>query len=146
MQSIKAMSDYLWIGGQPSLDEFSMLQKLGICHVINLRPEIEMQGFDEGEHVALLGMTYRHLPIRGMDDLTPQAAELFDEQLQAAEGPVLVHCASGNRVGALFALRAFFVQVEDADTALQIGRQHGLTKLEPMVMALLQSVSSTDQT
>jgi uncharacterized protein (TIGR01244 family) len=140
LQSVKAVSDQLWVGGQPSLDEFSELQKIGIRHVINLRPDMEMQGFDEGSYVELLGMTYSQLPIIGMDDLTPQAAEQLDEQLNAAEGPVLVHCASGNRVGALFALHAFFVICLDAETALQIGRDHGLTKLEPMVQALFQSI------
>ena len=140
LQSVKAVSDQIWVGGQPSLDEFAQLQKIGIRHIINLRPDMEMQGFDEGGYVELLGMTYWQLPIVGMDDLNPQAAEQFDAQLNAADGPVLVHCASGNRVGALFAIRAFFVTCLDAETSLQIGREHGLTKLEPMVQALFQSI------
>lgn len=141
LQSVKSVSDQLWVGGQPNLDEFSELKKIGIRHVINLRPEMEMQGFDEGSYVELLDMTYWQLPIVGMNDLTPQAAEQLDAQLQAAEGPVLVHCASGNRVGALFALHAFFITCLDAESALQVGREHGLTKLEPMVQAMFQSIN-----
>jgi hypothetical protein len=142
MQSVNKISDQLWVGGQPSLDEFSALQQQGVVHIINLRPDNEMQGFDEGEHVELLGMTYWQLPITGVGDFTRQAAEQLHQQLADAQGPVLVHCASGNRVGALLALRAFYLQGHDVEAALQIGRQHGLTKLEPMVLQLLQSASS----
>jgi len=51
--------------------------------------------------------------------------------------PVLVHCMSGNRVGALFALRAFWLQGMSAVEALAVGRRYGLTKLEPLVVQIL---------
>ena len=47
--------------------------------------------------------------------------------------PVLLHCGSGNRVGALLALAAFHVDGRPADAALQYGLDSGLTRLEPVV-------------
>ena len=44
---------------------------------------------------------------------------------------------SGNRVGALFALRAHWLQGLPAVEALAVGRRYGLTKLEPLVMQIL---------
>lgn len=142
MSLVKAFSANLWVGGQPLLSEFAELQKAGLTHVINLRPDNEMQGFNEADYVQLLGLTYYHLPIASGADLTAQMAEQFDQALQAAPGPVLVHCASGNRVGALFALRAFYQQGHSADAALEIGRSHGLTHLTPMVQALFAQASA----
>ncbi|MDR5880476.1 hypothetical protein [Caballeronia sp. LZ032] len=53
--------------------------------------------------------------------------------------PVIVHCGSGNRVGALFALRAAWVKGVDVPKAIEIGRQHGLTKLEDDVRRILST-------
>src|SRR5699024_12708494 len=55
---------------------------------------------------------------------------LLDEH---AAMPTLVHCASGNRVGALMALRAAWVQGKSKEEALAIGRRWGLTKAEAAI-------------
>jgi len=47
--------------------------------------------------------------------------------------PALVHCASGNRIGALFALQAFHLDGRTAAEALAIGKQAGMTRAEPVV-------------
>jgi hypothetical protein len=50
---------------------------------------------------------------------------------------VLVHYASSNRVGALFALKSHFIDGCDVETALADGRAAGLKDQEPAVRALL---------
>ena len=74
-------------------------------------------------------MDYVALPIRGAEGLTEDNARAFSTALEAAERPLLVHCASGNRVGALFALKAFYVDGVDPDEAMAIGESTGLTRL-----------------
>ena len=127
-----------YAGGYVSPEALEQVKARGITHVIDMLPDNEHGGFDEAAMAGELGLFYAHLPIQGGYDLSRENAEALDRLLAGAEGnPVLVHCMSGNRVGALFALRAAWVQGLPPLEALQVGRRYGLTKLEPLVMQLL---------
>lgn len=129
---------FLSTGGQLSLPELKRAAELGVQHIINLRPASEDAGFDEDAVVAELGMGYCRIPIAGPADLNLANVEALDRQLAKAAGkPSIVHCASGNRVGALMALRAKWLHGADIEDALAIGRAHGLTAMEAQVRALL---------
>lgn len=120
-------------GGQPTEDEFRHAAKLGYQTVVNLRTDGEEIPFDEPALVEQLGMKYVHLPIAGAEGITSENAAALAEILGNAERPVLLHCGSGNRVGALFALDAHDRLGQDAETALQTGLDGGMTGLEPAV-------------
>lgn len=120
-------------GGQPTEDEFRRAADLGYKTVVNLRTDGEEIPFDEPALLESLGLKYAHLPIAGADGITPENAAALAEILGEAEHPVLLHCGSGNRVGALFALDAHDRLGQDAETALQTGLDAGLTRLEPVV-------------
>lgn len=120
-------------GGRITADDVSALRAAGIRHVINLAPAGETPDFDEASAVRAAGMRYDTLPIAGAGDLDREAVLAFDRLLQAAEGPTLVHCASGNRVGALVALRAAWLQGVDEEAAVAEGRRWGLRGLEDEV-------------
>lgn len=112
----------------------------GVDRVIDLLPESECAGFDEAAACAELGLHYARLPISGAADLSRENVSAFDYLLGAPPAAkVLVHCASGNRVGAIYALRAGWLQGKSLPEALALGRAHGLSKLEPVVAQLLQS-------
>jgi hypothetical protein len=49
----------------------------------------------------------------------------------------VIACASGNRVGALLALREFWLEDAEPEAALALGKAAGLTRLEPSVRLLL---------
>uniref|UniRef100_UPI00190FA714 beta-lactamase hydrolase domain-containing protein n=2 Tax=Gammaproteobacteria TaxID=1236 RepID=UPI00190FA714 len=66
----------------------------------------EDRGYDQAAEVRRLGMDYIALPIAGKDDITPANAAALHALLKERDGEVLLHCASGNRVGALLALAA----------------------------------------
>ncbi|MGB5353711.1 MAG: hypothetical protein WBN32_08890, partial [Woeseia sp.] len=70
--------------------------------------------------------------IAGPDDVTFENAAKLDALLAEFAGPVLLHCGSGNRVGALFALRAKAAGLSN-EQALEVGRRAGLTQLEEQV-------------
>lgn len=123
-----------------ALDEqtIARLEEAGIKHVINLRTTEEMAGFDEAAALASQGITYSHLPITA-ESLNKENARRLDELLeQAGAQPTLVHCASGNRVGALIALRAAWIHGRSTEEALEEGRRWGLAGLENKVRALLE--------
>lgn len=127
----------VYSAGQPQTANWQEIAAGGVKTVVNLRPLSEQP--DESDDVESAGMKYLHLPIASPNAVTDEVAERLMEWVSAnkADG-VLVHCASGNRVGALFALGEF-LQHGDVNAALQRGRQAGLTKLEPFVSQLLAS-------
>jgi len=127
----------LHTGGQPTRDELKQLRDEGVRTVIDLRGPQEARGYDEANEVEALGMTYIALPISGKDDINAAQAKALHRLLQDREGEVLLHCASGNRVGALLALGAAQVDGLSADEALALGRAAGLKSLEPVVMEQL---------
>ena len=89
--------------------------------------------------VRASGLRYSNLPLRGAADLTRENVAAFDALLRDSSRPVLVHCASGNRVGAMAALRAAWVDGKPADEAIAIGRTWGLKGLEGEVRRRLES-------
>ena len=129
----------LLTGGQPSDEQLEALAAAGYRTIVDLRPEGEKGApADEPERVVALGMRYVRIPIAGAGDLTEESSRALDEVLDREDAyPAVVHCASGNRVGALLALRAARLEGAAPEAALELGLDAGLTRLEPAVRALL---------
>jgi uncharacterized protein (TIGR01244 family) len=128
----------LLTAGQPTPADFEALAAAGLKHIVNLRPSSEDAGFDEAALAAKLGLSYAVVPVASAADLNRDRAQELDAALARTGGePTLVHCASSNRVGALLALRAAWLQGKSADEALAFGRAGGLTKMEAAVQQLL---------
>lgn len=124
-------SDTVLVGGQPGEDVLREARDAGIEVVVNFRGESEDLGYDEEAVAAELGLAYLRVPVAGAQGLTPENVLLLDAVLkQVGDRPVLMHCASGNRVGALHALHAARFGGKDTETAIEIGKAHGLTSLE----------------
>jgi len=98
----RVLSPALAVGGQPSPAVLARLPDLGFRTVINLRTAAE-GAEEEGALVREAGLRYVWVPI------TPATFSLEDvrrveEALDVAgSGPVLLHCASSNRVGGVWA-------------------------------------------
>ena len=76
-------------------------------------------------------------PIAGKGDITAANADALGALLDQHGDGVLLHCASGNRAGALLALGAARAGMPAAE-ALALGRKAGLASLEPVVAAQLE--------
>lgn len=121
------------VTGKLSPEKIAKIAEAGIEHIINLQPDSELN-FDEKSAVEAAGIHYTHLPISGADDLKQVNLLEFDKALRAHHGKkTLLHCGSGNRVGACMALRAGWLRGRKMDTAMERGKQHGLTGLEEEV-------------
>lgn len=92
----------IWLASQPSTEDFALARKSGFRTVINLRRESELPNFDEKQIVESQGLTYLHLPFGGTAELTEDIFDTARGYLKTAEQPILLHCASANRVGALW--------------------------------------------
>jgi uncharacterized protein (TIGR01244 family) len=128
--------DGITAAGQPDEAGFKVFAENGYVAVIDLRTKEENRGLDEPAFVESLGMEYVAFPISA-DDITLHKARELDRLLGHYDAPVLVHCASSNRVGALLALRAFN-ETGDAELALEIGKAGGMTRLENTVKEVLE--------
>ncbi len=135
--NLKRPAPGLLSGGQPDAAGLTNALDVGVKTVINLRPLDEPGAWEEQPMVEAKGGTYHALPIRGPEDITAANAKALRALIDAAQGPILVHCGSGNRVGALLALDAALAG-KTFEQSLEIGRAAGLTRLEPHVKTVLQ--------
>lgn len=125
-------------GGRPRQQHLRQARARGIRKVVNLCSASERNDFDEGALTQSLGMGYQSIPITGPTDLTLENAKLLAGAIgDASSQPILIHCASGNRVGALFALKARYIDGCPIEQSLAIGRSAGLTTLESEVRCIL---------
>jgi uncharacterized protein (TIGR01244 family) len=129
-------------GGRLEAVDMPRLRAAGIATVIDLSLDSETPAFDEAAAVRAAGIRYVNLPLRGGVDLTRENVLAFDALLRESPRPLLVHCASGNRVGAMAALRAAWVEGRSADEAIGIGREWGLKGLEDAVREKLAASAS----
>ena len=125
------------ISGQPTEEQFRLLADAGVRHVINLRPADE-QDWDEGALVQSLDMEYYSIPVAGAAGVTLENAQSLYQLLAQLEGePLIVHCASGNRVGALVAFSSMEFDGLGIEGAIAEGQRWGLTGMEPAVREIL---------
>lgn len=132
---LHAFDTGLYSAGQPSLAQLEELPAKGIHTVINLRAAGEPGGFDEAPGLQELGVHYIALPITGPDDLNRENVHALNQALSSARprGGTLIHCATGNRVGAMVALLAAWEQGASTEQALALGRAAGLAALQLVV-------------
>ena len=121
--------------GQPDEQALRVFAEKAYVAVIDLRTEGEDRGLDEPAVVEGLDMEYVALPI-GRDGITFDNAKELNRLIKSYSEPVLVHCASSNRVGALLALQ-MYTDTGDAELSLEIGRAGGMTRLEDRVKELM---------
>lgn len=128
---------HLLTGGQPTLANLEQAAADGYALVVNLRTPDEMS-WDEASAAHKLAMDYLNIPVGGPADINRANAQALDAALRAAgDRPVILHCASGNRAGALLALRAGLLDGASTDDALKLGKAAGLTGLEGRVKEVL---------
>lgn len=92
----------VFTASQPQPSDFEQAKKGGVKTVINLRHEDEIKDFNEPEVVKGLGLNYINLPWDGPDELSDEVFDRSRELLNTAERPILLHCSSANRVGAVW--------------------------------------------
>lgn len=114
----------LAIAGQPSPSALSRLSELGFRTVVNLRTEKE-GALEERAVVEGQGLRYAHVPVTAETLTAADVAAVQAVLEEAAAQPILLHCASSNRVGAvLAAIEA--ARGRRPEEALAVGRAAGL--------------------
>lgn len=113
-------------GGATPPEAIAALAQQGFVSVVNLRQATE-PGVPEEAHVAAeAGLRYHHLP---MDPNAPDfaTAERFLGVLaDPSNQPVYIHCASANRVGAVWAIKRVVQDGWSREQAIAEGRAIGM--------------------
>jgi uncharacterized protein (TIGR01244 family) len=129
----------LLVGGAPTQEHLQQAIAQGFTAFIDLRAHGEA-GVDEARDALVRANThYQHIPVAGAAGLTRENAQALDAALAKTKGPTVVFCASGNRVGALLALRAHWLHGASPEQALRIGREAGLTRMADVVAQMLSA-------
>ncbi|CAN5592419.1 hypothetical protein BH23PSE2_BH23PSE2_03780 [soil metagenome] len=126
-------------GGQPEYRAWQAAAAKGVTTVINLRPDSELGERDEAVEVAAAGLSYRQLPVAGVGDLTEANARTLWRMIADEPGSVLVHCGTGNRVGALLAIGAAREGGMAPEDAIAYGKSAGLAGAEARVREVLDA-------
>lgn len=100
------------------------LIKHGFQTVIDFRTEVEGTA-EEKKMVKSAGMTYINIPI-GADGVNESQLAAFKEALTEAELPILMHCATGSRAGAMWTAYQLS-EGAPAEKAFKQGRASGMS-------------------
>jgi len=129
----------LAVGGKPSPEALASLKAQGFKTVIDLRAAAEGTA-TEKEVVLAQGLRYISVPISSAtfsEEDVQAVAKVLDEDDAA---PVLLHCATANRVGAVWAV----LQVKrggSLDEAEAAGREIGLSS--PAMVEAMRRVAAS---
>jgi protein tyrosine phosphatase (PTP) superfamily phosphohydrolase (DUF442 family) len=115
--------------GQPRVEHLKQLAESGYKAVLDLRAPDEPRGYDEAAAAREAGLEYVNLPVAGLP-----ADETFDRFRQVMRDPdkrpVLVHCGSANRVGALLIPYLVLDERQGPQEALSVAVSVGLRSRE----------------
>jgi uncharacterized protein (TIGR01244 family) len=111
--------------GLPTEAQIRALAQEGYKTVIDLMPPEENRGFDEPKVTREAGLRYINIPVT-VPALDQAAIDQFLGAMRTAEKPVVVHCASSNRVGALYYSWLVLEKGMPKDQALEKAQAAGL--------------------
>jgi uncharacterized protein (TIGR01244 family) len=125
---ILCVSEEFATAAQPKDEAFAKLAANGFHAVLNLRTDAE--GVDlkhEQELVEKAGMKYFNVPVVGSAPKVESVEAFMKVVKDQANHPMLIHCASANRVGAFWMIYRVVEQNWPEDKALEEAKQIGLS-------------------
>jgi len=115
--------------GATSPDAIPAIKEMGYKSVINMRLADEPGANIDQEGIAAknAGLRFIHIPFNGQQP-DPKTAEYFLTAVRdPANMPAFIHCASGNRVAAMWMIKRMVVDNWDAEKAGAEATALGLT-------------------
>ena len=116
-------------GGATTPEAVPELKKMGFASIINLRLPSEPGANVEGEAAAAktAGINFYNIPFSGQSP-DPKAADEFLATVTAKSNePAYIHCAAGNRAGAMWMIKRLVVDHWDTEKAFAEATALGLT-------------------
>ncbi len=117
------------LAGQPTGEQIQLLAEDGYETILDLRTPEEPRGFDEVEAARQNGLAYVNLPVSPAT-LDQATLDRFLATMKKAQKPVLLHCSTGSRVGALWYAWLVLEKGKRPATALSQAKAAGLRSPE----------------
>ncbi len=124
----------------PEADDFRVIAAEGFKSVVNFRTEAEnppLPPAQEAQAAQDAGLTYLHHPVAA-EGLSAEVVDEFRAKLDQLPRPVLLHCASGKRAGAMGLMQMAAAEGLPGGAALEKGRAKGLDLPEPGIGAFVR--------
>jgi uncharacterized protein (TIGR01244 family) len=115
--------------GQPTGEQVQLLAEDGYKTILDLRTPAEPRGFDEAEAARQNGLAYVNIPVSPAT-LDQATIDRFLAAMKKAQKPVLIHCSTGSRVGALWYTWLVLERRKPPAAALAEARAAGLRQPE----------------
>lgn len=131
------LEDHLVAGGAPSDKGVQQLKEQGVQTVIDLRDPKEGTA-EEKKKVEAAGLKYVNVPVSVANFSPANADELGKVLKDPSTGPALLHCATGQRAVATWALYKNRAEGVPGDQVLSDAKAKGLKK--PELLSKLQSL------
>ncbi len=143
LENVAAPMPGLVTAAQPTAAQVAELQSLGYERFISLQLASEPGAGWEEAGIPGAGGSFLRIPVASPADLTRENVEVLAAALEQAGGEeTLLYCASSNRVGAMLALKAFWLDGATQEDALALGRSAGMRALEPDVRRIMEEEGS----
>ena len=129
VQNFARLETTVACGGATTPEAVPEIKKMGYASIVNMRLANETGANIEGEAAAAqaAGIKFFHIPLSGASP-DPAVADQFLKTIAAPENnPAYIHCASGNRVSAMWMIKRMVVDHWDADKAYTEAAALGLT-------------------
>lgn len=119
-----SISDHLSTAGQPTAEQFSLLQQSGYQVIINLALLSSPNALaDEAKIVESLGMQYFHIPVQWENPTLEDLKHFFHILDPHQNQKIFVHCAKNMRVSAfIYLYRVICQQVSPAEAQTDLNR------------------------
>jgi protein tyrosine phosphatase (PTP) superfamily phosphohydrolase (DUF442 family) len=116
-------------GGATTPEAVPELKKMGFASIINLRLPSEPGANVEGEAAAAkaAGINFFNIPLSGANPDPAVADKFLDTVTAKSNEPAYIHCAAGNRAGAMWMIKRLVVDHWDTDKAYTEATALGLT-------------------
>jgi uncharacterized protein (TIGR01244 family) len=122
--------------GQITAAQVAQIKAAGVKTIVDLRAASEPRGFDEAAVIRAAGMEYVLIAVTPVTLTDATFDQFLAVMRDPARRPILVHCASSNRVGGL--LMPYFILDEKLDekAALKLAQEAGLRSPEYASVAI----------
>ena len=130
LQNCRQSGDVVF-SSQPSPAAFEQLKNQGFTTVVSTRGLTELD-WDERALVESLGMRFVQIPMENpVTGITDAQVTALDSVLTAQQGPIVLHCGSGNRVAGLWGAWLAERNGVDRAEALRLAELAGMTRVRP---------------
>jgi protein tyrosine phosphatase (PTP) superfamily phosphohydrolase (DUF442 family) len=129
VQNFARLETTIACGGATTPEAVPELKKMGFASIINLRLPSEPGANVEGEAAAAktAGINFYNIPFSGQSP-DPKVADQFLATVTDKQNePAYIHCAAGNRAGAMWMIKRLVVDHWDTDKAFTEATALGLT-------------------